>query len=255
MSQENSYRNLGASFRSYFEIVPAITSALRDDVYRIRHEVYCEQLGYEPENADRKEQDEYDAHSLHCLMRTSTKPQRLVGCTRLVLTRPDDPDYPLPFERACANAIDRSIIDPAKLPRKSIAEVSRLAVSAEFRRRKGEQQDPVAVSGDNFGTPQQPRFPFIPIGLYLGTVAVAERSGIETMFLLTEPRLLEHFNKLGMQITQIGGAIEHRGMRIPSMMPVASIIKEMRSFVKPLYREICEEIDQALAENKKLSTG
>jgi len=34
--------NLGKAFKQYFEIVPALSDALRDHVYRIRHQVYCE---------------------------------------------------------------------------------------------------------------------------------------------------------------------------------------------------------------------
>src|SRR3954470_23844494 len=100
--------NLGAGFKKYFEVVPAMTDELRDHVYRIRHAVYCEELRYEPVRPDRRETDEYDRHSLHCLIR-SLRTGDFVGCTRLVMTRPDDPSYPLPVEKACAQTIDRSI--------------------------------------------------------------------------------------------------------------------------------------------------
>lgn len=235
--------SLGEGFRKYFEIATAFDDAGRNDVFGIRHEVYCEELGFEPVRPDRRETDEYDRHSLHCLLRTSTEPQVLVGCNRLVMARPEDPDYPMPFERTCAATLDRSIIDPAKEPRGAIAEVSRLAVRAYYRRRKGETKAAVALSDDDFGTKEQPRFPYIPIGLYLGVIALAKHEGIETLFVLTEPRLAEHFAKLGVKITQIGGPVEHRGIRVPSMMNVDSIIKGLRFFVKPIWRVVAEEIE------------
>ena len=238
--------NLGHGFRKYFEIEAAMTESARDDVYRIRHEVYCEELKFEPERPDRRETDAYDRHSLHCLIRTSTEPEQLVGCTRLVLTDPEDRMQPLPFEKACAATIDRSIIDPLKLPRERIAEVSRLAVRARYRRRKGESDNPAPINDEDFGTQNQPRFPYIPIGLYLGAVAMAHRSGISTLFVLTEPRLASHFAKLGVDIRQIGGPVEHRGARVPSMMDVESIIRNMRFLVKPMWRVILEEIDHSL---------
>lgn len=238
--------NLGHGFRKYFEIEAAMTEALRDDVYRIRHEVYCEELKFEPERPDRRETDDYDRHSLHCLIRTSTEPEQLVGCTRLVLTDPNDRSGLLPFEKTCAATIDRRIVDPQKLPRERIAEVSRLAVRARYRRRKGESDNPAPINDDDFGTQNQPRFPYIPIGLYLGAVAMAHRSNISTLFVLTEPRLASHFAKLGVDIRQIGGAVEHRGARVPSMMDVESIIKNMRFLVKPMWRVILEEIDHSL---------
>lgn len=235
--------NLGHGFRKYFEIHPANSDALRDDVYRIRHEVYCEELAFEPVRPDRRETDDYDAHSLHCLMRTSHEPRHLVGCTRIVLAKPGDPDRPLPFECACAKTLDRSIIDPARLPRGRIAEVSRLAVRSAYRRRRGEAAESAPLHDEDFGTPAQPRFPYIPIGLYLGAIALAARNGIDTIFVLTEPRLASHFAKLGVDVKQIGGPIEHRGTRIPSMMDVQGIISGMRFLIKPIWRVIQEEIE------------
>lgn len=237
--------NLGHGFRKYFQIHPAIDDPLREAVFRIRHEVYCEDLGFEPVRPDRRETDEYDAHSLHCLLRTNSAPPGPVGCTRVVLTRADEPHAPLPFERTCATTLDRSIVDPSRLPRDRIAEVSRLAVRAAYRRRRGESLASAPIRDEDFGTTIQPRFPYIPIGLYLGAIALAERAGIETLFVLTEPRLASHFAKLGVDVRQIGGPVEHRGTRIPSMMDVQGIIKNMRFLLRPMWRAIQEDMEAA----------
>jgi hypothetical protein len=39
--------DLGSIFHQYFEIVPAFSNALKDEVYRVRHQVYCEDLQFE----------------------------------------------------------------------------------------------------------------------------------------------------------------------------------------------------------------
>ena len=108
------------------------------------------------------------------------EPSHPVGCARLVLADPRDPAAPAAFEKPVPT-LDRSIIDPSKLHRGKIAEVSRLAVRSPFRRRKGEKQTAVAIQDEDFGSTEQPRFPYIPIGLYLGAVAMAKRRGIETL--------------------------------------------------------------------------
>jgi len=239
--------SLGEGFKKYFEVAAAFDEDSRNDVYGIRHEVYCEELGFEPVRPDRRETDSYDRHSLHCLIRSSTDASMLVGCNRLVMARPEDPDYPLPFEHSCRATLDRSIIDPARIDRGRIAEVSRLAVRARYRRRKGETQTAMALSDDDFGTKDQPRFPYIPIGLYLAVIALAKREGLETLFMLTEPRLASHFAKLGVKIVQIGGPVEHRGIRVPSMMNVDSVIKGLRFFMKPIWKVVVEEIDAGYA--------
>ena len=120
-------RDLGEGFRQLFELIPALDDATLDQVFRIRHDVYCRDLGWEPVRKDGRESDEYDRHSFHCLLRRRGTGEP-VGCTRLILARPEDPSYPLPFEDSCEAVLDRSIADPARMPRHTIGEVSRLAV-------------------------------------------------------------------------------------------------------------------------------
>jgi N-acyl amino acid synthase of PEP-CTERM/exosortase system len=100
--------------------------------------------------------------SVACLRRRGTG--ELVGCARLIVARPENPDYPLPFEQSSKEVLDRSIVDPARLPRNTVGEVSRLAVLGAFRQRKGEASAPVSVTEDDFGTRgPHARFPFIPV--------------------------------------------------------------------------------------------
>ena len=247
--------NLGNRFRRYFRVDAALDDALRDLVYLIRHQVYCEQLRFEPERPSRRESDEYDTHSLHCLMRTVGPTPGLVGCARLVQTDPNAPDAPLPFERTCAQVLDRSIIDPARLPRRRIAEVSRLAVCARYRRRKGETREEGAVHGEDFRPREHARFPYIPVGLYMAAVSLARHTGIDTLFMLAEPRLVRHFARLGVNIRQIGGPVEHRGRRVPCMMDVSDVVRNIRRSMRPLWREVDAEIVRSLGSRKANGLG
>jgi len=234
--------DLGNAYRQYFELVPAYSDSLKDKVYRIRHQVYCEDLAFEPQRPDQREYDDYDAHSLHLLIR-SVQTGEFVGCTRIVRVRPTDPDHPLPFEQTCGSTLDRSIVDPTRLPRNSIAEVSRLAVISRYRKRKDDdKKSPVPLSDADFGTPAQPRFPYIPISLYLGTIELARLNNIKTLFVLTERRLATHFKRLGVNIRTIGDPVEHRGERIPSMLNPDEVIDNLQKMVRPLYRVIAAEV-------------
>jgi N-acyl amino acid synthase of PEP-CTERM/exosortase system len=239
--------DLGNIFKQYFEIVPAFSNSLKDEVYRLRHQVYCEDLKFEPMRSDGRENDEHDSNSLHLLIR-SVRTGEFIGCTRIVRPPQGDPDYQLPFEKACAAVLDQSIIDPAKLPRHQIAEVSRLAVIAGYRRRKGEANSAVGITNEDFGTSKLPRFPYIPIGLYLGTTELARLNGIDTVFVLTEERLAMHFSKLGFDLQYIGSAIEHHGVRVPSIMSVSATIKNMRTSLRSLYSAVAEDINRGIKE-------
>jgi N-acyl amino acid synthase of PEP-CTERM/exosortase system len=124
--------NLGEGFKKYFEVMPALTDELRDHVYRIRHEVYCAELKYEPVRPDGREPDDYDAHALHCLIR-SVHTGDYVGCTRLVLARPGDPSYPLPMTMA-------SILDGLNFLVRPLYKVVAEEVLAGIRAQRGSAQ-------------------------------------------------------------------------------------------------------------------
>lgn len=240
----SSNRNLGESFSEYFELLPALDDASREMVYRIRHEVYCRDLGWEPIRDDGLERDAFDEQSVHCLLRHRGTGEP-VGCTRLIMADEAHPERLLPVEASCAQVLDRSIVDPAALPRRTVAEVSRLAVMRNFRQRKGESQSDASVSDDDFqprGT--QARFPYIPVSLYFGAAAIAKRLGREHVLVLTEPRLAAHFARLGVHIQSIGGGIEHRGTRVPSLFLTSKFAPGLRPLIRPLYDEIERSVDR-----------
>lgn len=241
-------RDLGSGFSEYFELVPALDNQSRDEVFRVRHQVYCQDLAWEAPSADGREQDEFDGQSVHCLLRRRST-NEAVGCIRLVMTRPEDPKAPLPFERSCHDAIDRSVIDPATLHRASVGEVSRLAVLRSFRRRKGEADTALPLSGVDFDERPESdlRFPFIPVGLFLGAAAMAFRLGIEHVFVLTEPRLATHFARIGFDIRPIGRTIEHRGTRVPSLLSSSKVVAGLRPLIRPMYDVIDAAVASAFA--------
>ena len=231
-------------YRKFFEIVPAINDALKWHNYRIRHEVYCRELGYEPVRQDQIERDEYDAHSIHCLVR-AVATHMFVGCARIILVDPANPDRPLPFETTCGDALDRSLLHPKRMDRNRIGEISRLAVINQYRRRKGENDRPFSVS-DDFGENSRIRLPYMTLGLYLAMLALARWKGIDTLFMLTEPILASSVAHLGVEVRQVGDPIEHRGTRIPSALFVDEIVDNMDARVRPFFDTVTDEVNRAV---------
>lgn len=245
MDPRSGNGDLGEGFRQLFELTPALDDESLDQVFRIRHDVYCRDLGWEAMRDDGRECDEFDRHSFHCLLRRRGTGEP-VGCTRLILARPEDPGYPLPFEISCKDVLDRSIADPARMPRHTLGEVSRLAVLNTFRQRKGESSSPVSVTDEDFeARGPKSRFPFVPVSLYLGAAAIARRFGIEHVFVLTEPRLASHFVRIGFDIRAVGGSIEHRGTRIPSLLSSSKVVEGLRPMIRPLYAVIEGAVEEA----------
>lgn len=233
---------MSQGYRRFFKVVPALSDELRAENYRIRHEVYCRELAYESLRPEGLEADAYDERSVHCLVQ-SVSTGLFVGCARLVLVDPANPmESLLPVEISCAATIDRSIVDPLALDRGRIAEISRLAVVGSYRRRQGEQNQPISISEEDFGTPKRPRQPYLALAVYLCLIALARHYRISTLFVLTEPRLAANLSRLGVRVEQIGGAIEHRGTRVPSMLSVDEIIGGMNFVVRALFEVVSREV-------------
>ncbi|MFZ6751506.1 PEP-CTERM/exosortase system-associated acyltransferase [Undibacterium sp. Ren11W] len=249
MNDPSDNIDLAEAFQRLFEIAPALDSASLAAVYGVRHEVYCRDLGWEPLRENGQESDEYDRHSLHCLL-TRRDTREAIGCIRVILTRAEDPDYPLPMEDSCRDVIDRSIADPVAMSRDTICEVSRLAVINAYRQRKGETAAPVSISDDDF-TPRDgvQRFPYIPVSLYLSAIAIGNLFGIDNLLVLTEPRLANHFSRIGFYIHQIGGTIEHRGTRAPSLLSASKTVPGLRPAMQALYAVIESKLETAFREH------
>lgn len=241
---------LRKNFCQYFSIEPALSPQAKQEAYRVRHQVYCRELGWEPENPLEQETDEYDANSMHCLMR-SVQSLEYIGCIRLILPKSDHPFFPFPFEKACGSMLNAGYVDPIERSRFAIAEVSRLAVISKYRRRKHEQTRSATISEDDYGTIAKPRFPYIPVGLYLGMLAMAKRNEIETLYILTEPLLAKHFRRLGIKLLPIGSPVEHHGERVPLMMSVNKTLSNLNLFVRPLFKEIAREMDSCYGAHQR----
>lgn len=209
--------SISSAFNSYFQVVFADTAELRQEVYRIRYEVYCRELGYEDANAfpDGLETDVYDARSLHCLLQHRSS-GIYAGCIRLVLPDAGNPEANLPFEDTCRNNLYPDIAGPLMAHRHKVGEYSRLAVPECFRRRNGEKG--VAMISEEMPVVkahESRQFLHIPLGLYLAGAAIAVSSGLEGVVAMMEPRLARHLKRFGMIYQQMGDVVDHRGARAP----------------------------------------
>jgi N-acyl amino acid synthase of PEP-CTERM/exosortase system len=242
-----AFSDLAAVFQRRFRMVLADAAGLRDVCYRLRHNVYCQEFAFESVRGDGRETDEWDDDSIHFLVQCIAT-GKYIGCARLVIPPVIDPRTPLPFERICGNAINNAVVDPKWLPRESIAELSRLAVIPDFRRRKGGRAPASpAPSGPTLKMQESSVIPCVLTGLSLGLLALAHLRGIETLFMLMEGRLARYFGILmGIRPQIIGSAVEHRGARVPAMLRVPEVLDRLDLLVQPLFAAISADIREAM---------
>ena len=137
--------DLKAAFNEYFELLHADTDALREEVFRLRYQVYVVETGFEraEDFPDGLERDAYDSRSDHHLLR-HRRTGLYAATARMILPSPDDPERPYPMEAHCSLYAGAGITDPQR--RLHLGEVSRFAVSKTFKRRLGEAGTLAGVS-------------------------------------------------------------------------------------------------------------
>lgn len=231
-------------FSEFFIPMLADSSKTREEAFKIRHSVYCEELGYEELQENGLETDDFDANSLHLLIQNiATK--KYAGTARIV--RSANRNELLPLEKYCLHSLYADSISPDSFPRESICEISRLAVSSGFRRRASDKFDGAADGGINTGTYSEKEircFPFITVGLYLGIVAVCKPQGIENFFVMMEPKLARSMAFIGIKFEQIGDVIEYHGKRAPYYINYSMFYKSVSPSLMIMLENLKKELSQ-----------
>lgn len=210
-----------------------------EKVFRIRHQVYCEELGFEPHRANQLEQDEFDKNAIHCLLLHKPS-QTFVGCVRLVLADSQAPEAGFPFEQVCGKSA-RWAFDPSgDEGRKRYGEISRLAITANFRRPRNfvAAVDGARLLPDARDEESRRLFPSIAVGLYLAVAAMGLNKGLDGVFAMMEPKLARQLSHFGIHFEQAGEAVEHRGTRVPYFISRNSLLDNLKFECKTLLHKI-----------------
>jgi N-acyl amino acid synthase of PEP-CTERM/exosortase system len=233
--------NLAEYFSKYFSLSFAHSNELKQEVYKIRYKVYCEELEFEPKDKFPHgiETDGYDDRSLHFLL--SYKPsQTYIGCVRAVLANKETQDSSFPFERM----FNKISLNLQHGERENFFEVSRLAVIDKFRRRASdnlEREKTNSSESAQFSQEEERRqyqnIPLIPISLYLACATVGVNYNLNS-FNLMEPKLARHLRRYGFPSHQIGDFVEFHGKRGAFVIYNQEVVKCFSPEVKELFTVI-----------------
>ncbi|MCG6867385.1 MAG: PEP-CTERM/exosortase system-associated acyltransferase [Gammaproteobacteria bacterium] len=219
--------DLKSAFSHYFEVVPAATPELLDEVFRLRYQVYCHEIHLpdfeEWRYPDGRERDEFDPHSVHCMLRH--RPTLAVaGAVRLVLPNPEDAALPFPLEEFAGNRIDVDLM--RDLPRETTAEISRLILSARFRQRKDERSSRFGNDlniREGRGREGRPTFPHPVLGLMAAALRLTAERNVTHWLAGMEPGLNRLLSRFGLDLLPIGPVVEYHGKRRPYLGVVSDI--------------------------------
>lgn len=234
------------NYHRYFDIKVVESPEELKEAFAIRYRVYGEEFGFEnvSELKDGLETDEYDAHSIHCLIRH--KPSgRAAGCVRLVPALETEQTHPMPMEKYCASCLDQSFLKAMAAPRETMCEVSRLAVDSSFRLRSGERRTRFgSLSVSTTSAEERRTFPLIAVSAFLAMTSVCNLTGRTNAFLMAEPFLPRLLSRSGILVEKVGHDINYHGIRAPYYI---SSLQAAEGLVPDL-KELYESINDILAE-------
>lgn len=214
--------DLNEVFHSRFELLDADTPDLLDMVYAVRYQVYCLETGFEDKSRfpDGRESDPFDAHALHGLLVTQ-KTRRPFGTIRLVLPGPSLTAPRFPLEQAYPDLLASHGYGPDKLASASMAEISRFAISKEFKRRLGEASSITGVTDESLraerAAPVNDRrhFPHIILGLFRSLCRLSAQAGLTHWVAVMEAPFLRLIDRFGFKFEPLGEPVEFHGLRQP----------------------------------------
>lgn len=225
--------SLVQGFQQYFNIQRANNQAVLDDVYRIRHGVYCKEFGFDLPSEHGLEKDEYDRFSSHCLL-THKKTGVNVGCIRVISIPEANPSLELPFITHCAESFYPEQLKPETIAVGQICEISRVAVVPEFRRRLGENKTKDGLAAVDETSSLTRRFPYITPSLYLAAGALFLATNKQQIFVATEPRLIKSLTRLGIRFRQVSKLTDYHGQRAVYCFSRQSIQEDIAAMPKPM---------------------
>jgi len=240
----NKVEDIAQHFSRFLSPEVAFTQDLRHEAFKIRHNVYCAELKFEPLKEDEMEVDDFDQHSLHCVMKHIPS-NNYAGTVRIVRSRSEDEK--LPIEAYCSKAISSDEVHPSDFPRESICEISRLAVPKEFRRRNADKfkgAETGAINESTYSETELRCFPFIAVGLYLSAANMIIHEGIEHCFVMMEPRLARSLSFVGIKFRQIGPVVEYHGQRAPYYISPQMLRESLPNGFSKLMENIDKELDE-----------
>ena len=208
------------------------SSEVLEEVFRLRYQVYCVECKFikEEQYSEEKEQDKYDSHAVHFVAQDK---YGVIGAARMILNSP----LGFPLEEHCQG---ESGYEKQKIPREKLAEISRLVISKDYRRRREDgmyytpefDEKVDAIKPSPFR-----RIRSMTFGIYREIYQESKRRGITHWYALMETALWMLLDMNGFRFKPIGPDIEFFG----TVKPYIGCIKEIEDSFSKKYPQFFEK--------------
>lgn len=207
---------------------------LLNEVYKLRYKVYVEEWEFEKreDHPGEIEKDAFDEHSVHFVVKRKGE-NRIIGTIRMITNSAEG----FPIEKHCRIDADLSAYDKNRL-----GEISRLAVSKDYRKRStdtvyfdGRVVEETAI--DNMFTGSRKMSNDIVLGLYKCIYQESLERGNECILAVMARGLYLLLKRVGILFEPIGPAQYYHGLRTPYLGKISTMLQELERRNPSLYRE------------------
>lgn len=197
---------------------------LLNEIYRLRYKVYVEEWGFEKkeDHPHGMEKDVYDDHSIHFVVRKKGD-IGIIGTIRMITNSANG----FPIEKHCTIEKDLSVFN-----RDRFGEISRLAVSKDFRRRATDTvyMDGIPLSPDALDkmySGQRKMSNDIVLGLYKCIYQESLARGNEYLLAVMARGLVALLKRVGILFESIGPEQNYHGLRAPYLGRIDTMLQEL----------------------------
>lgn len=188
------FTSLLARTASQFTIIQCESERLKNEAYRIRYQVYCEEFGWEPKNNDKREVDVFDkcAKQFVIVDRTTAC---VIGTFRIVRGNGIPTSYVLPAD---------NVFHPNNASQYGlVSELGRFALLPDYRNTE------------------------LTYAMILYVAYAAAKMGIMSGYMIMEKRLCSLISVLGAKPCLVSGDIELKGKRQVYMLNTSDVLREL----------------------------
>ena len=223
---------------------------LKEEIYKLRYDVYVSEFGFEKKEDHPLglEKDIYDPYSveLAAIEQIDENTQKVIGTIRLILHSENG----FPIENVAPTDFKGE-----KPPIEKIAEISRLTINKDYRRRQGDGLFGVEsyLKASEGGTlPNKGRTrkkiiriqPFLILGLFKELYHVSKKLGITHWYMITEKKLWYALKRFNLIFRQIGEPVYYHGLRIPYLGVIDEIEQDLMNKHMNFYQDFLVGLDK-----------
>ena len=211
---------------AYVRQESAESSAIMDEIFRLRFKVYCEEWGFEkPEDFPKcMESNEFDTTAEHFIIR-NTSDDMIVGTARVIC--PSGLGYPVLQNCIIQQDTHDQLLHGCGKTR--IGEVSRLAISKDYRKRIEDNSHTGYTSNlpdEIYPEHEKRRYNFVH-EFYKYLLLQSIEMGFTHWYVAMKRGLFVLLKQVGMVYHPIGPEIDYHGLRTPYLGNLEEIRKGM----------------------------